>query len=554
VVTANASVVTASIAAGPVSVQAPVIEANASIVTPDLVISPLWYTMDEGTGDTIDAEYHSATGAGVGTEKWVSGRRGGSAIHVSTASDGHYEIASTLDPAIRPRFAITVAVWVQIKAAPGSIATIAGIKYDAGQHSYGFFHPGTSAGFAFQLKTTTGSSNTGNTPAADFDKWYFATYRWETGSGGSIWVFNDDGTTFSKFGSASASGEIDYHASDFPLVVGGNGITANKVNDYLDDLRIYNRYLSDAELKALIDLYMDPPIVTANALVVEASITQAQSIQAPIVTAEALVVTPSLSVGPVAVQAPVVTANASVVTASISAGPVAVQAPVVTANASVVTASISLDGAPQSVDAPVVTANASVVTASISVGAVAITAPVVLVQAEVVEASISAPGAPQSITAPVVLAQAEVVEASISAGPVAIDAPVISATAGVVTPSLTVGAVAVVGPLVTAVAEVITPTITVGPVAVQAPVVTANALVVEASIALGALAQSVQAPIVTTQAEAGQASLLLSTDIVYVEFTVLDQSLTDFIALPEPADFTALDECEAAFEALEEDE
>ena len=113
---------------------------------------------------------------------------------------------------------------------------------------------------------------------------------------------------------------------------------------------------------------------------------------------------------------------------------------------------------------------------------------------------------------------------------------------------------AVVGPLVTAVAEVVTPTITVGPVAVQAPVVTANALVVEASIALGALAQSVQAPIVTTQAEAGQASLLLSTDIVYVEFTVLDQSLTDFIALPEPADFTALDECEAAFEALEEDE
>jgi hypothetical protein len=109
-----------------------------------------------------------------------------------------------------------------------------------------------------------------------------------------------------------------------------------------------------------------------------------QTVSAPVVTANALVVAASISVGPVSIQAPIVTANASVVTASIAAGPVAIQAPVVTANALVVTADLTQTAAAQEIDAPIVTGVASVVTPSLSVGPVAVTAPVVEANASVI--------------------------------------------------------------------------------------------------------------------------------------------------------------------------
>ena len=535
VVVGGATTVAPSMAVGAVSLTAPIVVGGATTVTPELLIPQVHWEMDEGSGTQITDLYNSIVATRVGTEKWVDGKIGSDAIHVSTASDGHYEAA--IERALKPTTEFTLTLWFQSKSNPGSIATIAGVKYDAGQHAFGIFHPGTLVAIAAHVNTTSGAANTGNTAAVDLDKWYFAVLRWKSGTSVNLRVYREDGTTHGNVSGLTRTGTVLFHASDFPFVIGGNGITTSKVNDYIDDVRLYHRRLSDAEVEALIPPMMDAPIVVGGATVVTPSMSVgAVSLDAPIVVGGATVVTPSLVGGATSLDAPLVTGGATTVTPSMTGGAASLDAPLVVGGATVVTPTMSLGGSPQSLTAPVVVGGATTVTPSLVGGATSLDAPIVVGGATVVTPTMSLSGAPQSLTAPVVVGGATVVAPSLVGGATSLNAPLVVAGATVVTPSMEAGLV-MTAPIVVGGATTVTPSLVGGATSLDAPIVTGGATVVTPSMTVGAVVLDAPlvvagATVVTPSMEAG---LVMTAPIVVGGASVVTPSLgAGAVALTAP--------------------
>jgi hypothetical protein len=225
-------------------------------VKPDGFSQPIHWRIEEGSGETLTDEYNDidATSFG-GSTVWVDGKTGvGSyAVHVNTTGSNGFVADDHV--AFKARNALTVTCWVNVQGSPFSNAPLIR-KAHASFPSWSIQHSGVTKSL---LGGVWGSDNLAITNASTAlldGKWYLAVLRWQDGESPVLNVYNENGTLYDSVTTATtASGEIRYDSNSLYI---GRTAAGGRVDDYLDDIRIYHRKLNDQEIQDLIPVMASP--------------------------------------------------------------------------------------------------------------------------------------------------------------------------------------------------------------------------------------------------------------------------------------------------------
>ncbi len=193
------------------------------------------YTFDQGTGTTVnDASGNGNTGTIVGTPGWVAGK-----INGAMEFDGTVYVNCGNGASLQIRDAITIACWIKIEAFTVSWEAILA----KGDNSYRMSRGdefGNSVHFGCNGLSGGNLSGTG---LVTTDTWRHAAAVYD-GQYAYIYI---DGVQDARIVS---TGQID--ASTNNLYIGENsGATGRQLGGLVDDVRIYNRALSPAEIAGL---------------------------------------------------------------------------------------------------------------------------------------------------------------------------------------------------------------------------------------------------------------------------------------------------------------
>jgi prepilin-type N-terminal cleavage/methylation domain-containing protein len=211
----------------------------------------LW-TFDEGTGTTAyDYSGNNASGSwgGSGTH-WAIGRIGGYAGQFASTTGDYTEASNT--SILTPTTAGSVSAWVD-QAVAFDITTFPTVlnvgNYGGSLNGYRIYHQGTGSPgtllTTFPLQAEVSDSSGHN--AATFSNlsvgiWYFLAMTW------------DSSNIRSYINGALSNTAAQTHSSSpyGPLTI-GNGYAggSNALTGYIDDVRIYNRALSAAQIAAM---------------------------------------------------------------------------------------------------------------------------------------------------------------------------------------------------------------------------------------------------------------------------------------------------------------
>ena len=220
----------------------------AAVATPPVPGLVGYWQFNEGSGiTTADASGNGDAGTLSGETTWVSGKVGPAALnfHGAGVRDAHVQMPD--EPALRfgANDSFTVGAWVQPNALDSKWAGIITKSTDAAP-GYGIFlDPSNHWAFA-----TSSDVNVIEGPVADTDYHYLTAVQ--DGQAGVRRLYLD-GTLVATGAAEDASGTGD-------LWVGGSKATnAQYFNGQVDDLRIYNRALSDSEVAALASATVVPP-------------------------------------------------------------------------------------------------------------------------------------------------------------------------------------------------------------------------------------------------------------------------------------------------------
>jgi hypothetical protein len=199
----------------------------------------LWWKLDETSGSTVnDASGNNYHGTFTGTKTWVNGRRNGGVDIVSGAK------ASVSNLLGKPT-SFTVAAWVDCD----SVGTSGGVAVSVGDN--------------LALIMDEPSAN-GGKPAVAFN-YSGSNYRWASGgtsAAGKGWrhyvgVFDDAANTLKLYidgvlvGTTSTTNSIDWVTTiGTTTAVGGTSspIASYNLDGRVDDVRVYGRALSEAEI------------------------------------------------------------------------------------------------------------------------------------------------------------------------------------------------------------------------------------------------------------------------------------------------------------------
>lgn len=199
----------------------------------------LHYTFDEGTGQTMsDASpsgYHARCGSSSGADSsdptWVTGKIGG-----AMQFDGNNDYIRTTNNFVPPATA-TISFWMRGAGNPSSTVRLFGTTtgWEIRQE--------TSGRLIFQLYYNGGLTSFSTTsPVSTPGQWYHV-IAVRLSNGGYGVAVN---------GTLHTMGTLVYHGqSSNPLSVGTRTGSSNYWRGTLDDLRIYNRQLSEPEILAL---------------------------------------------------------------------------------------------------------------------------------------------------------------------------------------------------------------------------------------------------------------------------------------------------------------
>ena len=206
-----------------------------------------WWKLDEGSGtSTADASGNGNTGTLTNSPTWISGRVGPGALSFggTTAYVNVPNSSGILDNL--QNTGMTVSAWIK---AAGTGGGNAGRIVEKGNWFFAMGTVSSTTVVRFTIQDTAGSRP--SSAAVTLNSWVHVAATWAgEASGSSITLYVNgvasNGTLISgtgTVGSESGAAQIGNRASD----------TARGFNGGIDEVRIYNRVLSAAEIQALAD-------------------------------------------------------------------------------------------------------------------------------------------------------------------------------------------------------------------------------------------------------------------------------------------------------------
>ena len=205
-----------------------------------------YWPMNEGSGSsTIDASGNGVTGTWTGTPTGTNGTyyTGGKIGNYAGDFDGNTDVVN-ITPGAALNSAVsagTISAWVKETLSTSNLGAI--FDYGGTSGRSGLMLWGTTTGGnRAELQYGTGGSNTAfiNSNTLSLNTWYLITCTWGP-TGGYLYV---NGVLQRSSATSSAIVAIS------PMYIGGQGSNRYLQGD-IDDLRVYNRILSAAEVMAL---------------------------------------------------------------------------------------------------------------------------------------------------------------------------------------------------------------------------------------------------------------------------------------------------------------
>lgn len=211
-------------------------------------VSPIaMWGFSEGTGftTTVDASGNGNTATLSGATWTTSGKLNKALSFNGTTAKATVSDSSSLR---EPTTALTVSAWIKTNGTSQSGAAVIQKLNASGAYSYAIAQNGASQRqFVGKLQVGGVQYVTPATPAVTNAIWYYAVLSWTSGAPLTLDIYNADGTLFSHVETAAMpSGAIDADGS--PLSFGENEAT-NNWKGFIDEVRIYDRTLSSAEIQ-----------------------------------------------------------------------------------------------------------------------------------------------------------------------------------------------------------------------------------------------------------------------------------------------------------------
>jgi large repetitive protein len=199
-----------------------------------------WYRMDDLPGGVVpDASGHGHDGSCTSCPEVMAGQIGGAyrftLDRIDVPAGGELETTA----------GFTVTAWIQFVSLPGAAYACMVGKQRGGSvfNTWQLCYQASNTRWYFGTQAT-GTNVVGYTPGPSPGVWYHVAIVWD-GEGKALWI---DGT---KVGTSTQLG-IDFDGS--AILIGAdedNGSTQQYFDGFLDDVRIYDRDLLDAEIARL---------------------------------------------------------------------------------------------------------------------------------------------------------------------------------------------------------------------------------------------------------------------------------------------------------------
>jgi chitodextrinase len=213
------------------------------------------WKLDEGAGTAVlDSSGRGNLGTLVGSPVWTTGMLGKALSFNGTP--GMVSVNGGGSVANLQTTGMTVAAWINRAAGRGRILD----KDNNGAGGW-FFAVSSAGNLAFWTNAFAGSSSRNSAVLLATGRWQHVAATWDgSASGANIHLYIDG--ALSDGASMNASGAPRSDAMT-PLTLGNvPSVTSYNFKGSLDDLRIYNRILSPAEIRAIADI--TPPSVPGS--------------------------------------------------------------------------------------------------------------------------------------------------------------------------------------------------------------------------------------------------------------------------------------------------
>jgi fibronectin type 3 domain-containing protein len=210
-----------------------------------------WWKLDEGTGTTTaDSSGGAHPGTLVGTPAWTTGRVGPYAITFNGTTQS-VSVSGSGTLANLYVAGMTVAAWIKPAGSGGGGG---GRIVDKDNNDAGWFFAmsgTTTVKFTADQFTTSASSRT-STAAITANTWQHVVATWAGSTSGTDIHIYINGVLAD--GASTAGSGTAYDDSTTPLTIGNRPVdNARGFSGAIDEIRVYNRVLTTAEIQALAD-------------------------------------------------------------------------------------------------------------------------------------------------------------------------------------------------------------------------------------------------------------------------------------------------------------
>ena len=222
------------------------------------------YSFNQGGGSfAVDASGNSNTATVVGATWIATGKFGNALSFDGTTSSVLVDNTPSLQSATT---AITVSAWIRPSGTSQPASSVIQQANANNFLSYAIGQSGSNAGrLSGYLRVNNTIYTTAVAKAMNDQTWYYVVLKWQSGQRVQLVLYNENGTVFdSVVTSAARSGSVSYDGSN--LLIGQDEAT-DHWSGTIDEVRIYNRLLSRAEINTdMSTALQDPPIPPPSAI------------------------------------------------------------------------------------------------------------------------------------------------------------------------------------------------------------------------------------------------------------------------------------------------